>query len=486
MDLSKLSTEYFPNLKVQFKRLAMKQNIPRRISRILVLLFFAILTAGTVDLNNLFDYEGQITPFYITKDNQSLENVVSNEGATLGRVLFYDKNLSLNNSISCGSCHKQEFAFSDTAVRSVGFEGGLTGRHSMRLINARFADEMRFFWDKRAESLEDQTTMPVQDHIEMGFSGTGGQPGIDSLLSRLSSISYYQQLFTLVYGDAEITETRVQKALAQFVRSIQSYDSKYDIGKALAIVDAEPFPNFTAQENLGKELFRLTPIDGGAGCAGCHRPPEFDIDFQSQNNGVISVAGNPGEIDLFNTRAPSLRDLVNPQGILNGPFMHNGAFTTLEQVIDHYNLIPPNPLNTNLDPRLQGPGANLGLTADEKAALVAFLHTLSGNDVYTNERWSDPFEPDGTITVIPGTTSILPLTKDQIMIYPNPCVDQLSVKCGNGSGELTVYTSHGTIVSAHRFDQSINIDVRKLKPGTYIVVLKDKSGLVQKRKFIKK
>jgi cytochrome c peroxidase len=464
----------------------MKQNFHRQISRILVLLFFAILTAGTVDLNNLFDYEGQITPVYITKDNQSLENVTTNEGATLGRVLFYDKNLSLNNTISCGSCHKQEFAFSDTAVRSVGFEGGLTGRHSMRLINARFADEMRFFWDKRAESLEDQTTMPVQDHVEMGFSGTGGQPGIDSLLNRLSSISYYQQLFTMVYGDAEITEARVQKALAQFVRSIQSYDSKYDIGKALAIVDAEPFPNFTAQENLGKELFRLPPIDGGAGCATCHRPPEFDIDFQSQNNGVIAVAGSPGEIDLFNTRSPTLRDLVNPQGILNGPFMHNGAFTTLEQVIDHYNLIPPNPLNTNLDPRLQGPGASLGLTADEKAALVAFLHTLSGNDVYTNERWSDPFGPDGTITVIPGTASILPNTMDQIVVYPSPCLDQLSVQYGNGSGEMTVYTNYGAVVSAQRFQQSITMDVRALKPGTYIVVLKEDSGLVQKRKFIKK
>jgi cytochrome c peroxidase len=146
----------------------MKRSFSTRISQILVLLFFVSLTAATIDLDNLFDYEGQITPVYITRDNQSMENVISNEGATLGRVLFYDKNLSLNNTISCGSCHKQEFAFSDTAVRSVGFEGGLTGRHSMRLINARFADEMRFFWDKRAESLEVQTTMPVQDHVEMG------------------------------------------------------------------------------------------------------------------------------------------------------------------------------------------------------------------------------------------------------------------------------------------------------------------------------
>jgi len=94
--------------------------------------------------------------------------------ATLGRVLFYDKQLSANGAIACASCHKQEFAFSDTAQQSVGLNGGLTGRHSMRLVNSRFADEVRFFWDERASSLEDQTTQPIQDHVEMGFSGENG------------------------------------------------------------------------------------------------------------------------------------------------------------------------------------------------------------------------------------------------------------------------------------------------------------------------
>jgi cytochrome c peroxidase len=463
----------------------MKRTFSSRISQILVLLFFITLTAATIDLDNLFDYEGQITPVYITRDNQSMENSISNEGATLGRVLFYDKNLSLNNTISCGSCHKQEFAFSDTAVRSVGFEGGLTGRHSMRLINARFADEMRFFWDKRAESLEVQTTMPVQDHVEMGFSGTGGQPGIDSLLNRLSSISYYQQLFTLVYGDSEITEARVQKAIAQFVRSIQSYDSKYDIGKSIAIVDAEPFPNFTAEENLGKELFRLTPIDGGAGCAACHRPPEFDIDFQSQNNGVISVAGDPSEIDLFNTRSPTLRDLVNPQGLLNGPMMHNGEFSSLEQVIEHYNLIPPNPLNTNLDPRFQGPGANLGLTNEEKAALVAFLRTLSGNDVYTNERWSDPFEEDGSITIIPGTANLIAKESLRFTMYPNPASDFLQIRGVQGNYRLSAFTITGMKVASLAFSEKVKLDVRNWEKGTYLIILEDAFGKVHKQTFLK-
>ena len=446
----------------------------------------AILTAATVDLNNLFDYTGQITPVYITKDNQPLANVLSDEGATLGRVLFYDRNLSLNGTVSCGSCHQQEFAFSDTAQRSVGLDGGLTGRHSMRLINARFADEMRFFWDKRAASLEDQVTMPVQDHIEMGFSGTNGQPGIDSLINRLSAISYYQDLFTMVYGTTEVTEEKIQKALAQFVRSIQSYDSKYDTGRAAVGNDADPFPNFTAEENLGKQMFLLPPPQGGAGCAGCHRPPEFDIDFQSLNNGVISVAGSPGDIDLFNTRAPSLRDLFNPAGDLNGPLMHNGEFTTIEQVIEHYNLVPQNVLNTNLDPRLSGPGGNLGLTAQEKAALAAFLKTLSGNNVYNAPMWSDPFDENGSITVIPSTAQLISASLFELSIYPNPTTDLLKISAEMGSYDLRIYSTSGQLVLRKAASGKDEIDVRKFNKGNYILEIMDiKSCRISRQRFTK-
>ena len=471
-----------------FERILLKMNelFSLRNFVIIGLGSIAVLTAATVDLNNLFDYTGQITPVYITKDNQPLANVLTDEGATLGRVLFYDKNLSLNGTVSCGSCHRQEFAFSDTAQLSVGLDGGLTGRHSMRLINARFADEMRFFWDKRAASLEDQVTMPVQDHIEMGFSGTNGQPGIDSLINRLSGISYYQDLFTLVYGNAEVTEEKIQKALAQFVRSIQSYDSKYDVGRTAVGNDADPFPNYTAEENQGKQLFLLPPPQGGAGCAGCHRPPEFDIDFQSLNNGVIGVAGSPGDIDLFNTRAPSLRDLFNPAGDLNGPLMHNGEFTTIEQVIEHYNLVPQNVLNTNLDPRLGGPGGNLGLTTQEKAALAAFLKTLSGNNVYSDPMWSDPFDENGSITVIPSTAHLISAPLFKLNVYPNPTTDFLLLTAEKGSYELHIFSSSGQLVLNRSIFGSDKVDVRTLNRGNFILELKDrKSGRVSWVRFVK-
>ena len=201
--------------------------------------------------------------------------------------LFYDKKLSANNTISCASCHKQQFAFGDTAVQSLGLTGGLTGRHSMRLINTRFSTEVKFFWDERASSLEDQTSRPIQDHVEMGFSGTLGDPDIDSLVRKLNDIGYYNRLFEFVYGDTVITEGRIQNALAQFIRSIQSFDSRYDAGRAMVANDGANFPNFSTLENLGKSLF-LAPPPTGAGCQGCHRAPEFDIHPNSRNTARLT------------------------------------------------------------------------------------------------------------------------------------------------------------------------------------------------------
>ncbi|HAN65553.1 MAG TPA: cytochrome-c peroxidase, partial [Chitinophagaceae bacterium] len=191
---------------------------------------------ANIDPNNLENYSGQVRPAYIIRDNGGA-NPITNAKATLGRVLFYDKRLSINNTISCASCHKQAFAFSDTAKVSLGVEGGITARHSMRLINARFSAETRFFWDERAASLEQQTTRPIQDHAEMGFSAQGGRPGLDSLLRKLAAVDYYQELFRFVYGDVAVTEQRLQECLSQFVRSIQSFDTKFDAGRALVAND---------------------------------------------------------------------------------------------------------------------------------------------------------------------------------------------------------------------------------------------------------
>ena len=353
---------------------------------------------SSVDLNNLANYANQTIPGYITKDNSAL-NLISDKGATLGRILFYDKKMSANNTVSCSSCHKQEVAFGDNTVASIGVNG-TTGRHSMRLINTRFATESKFFWDERAASLEIQTTMPIKDHGEMGYSGANGDLSFNDLIVKLSAVNYYKELFKFVYGSEEITETKIQFALAQFIRSIQSFDSKYDTGRASAPNDGAPFTNFTAQENQGKNLFLTPPTfnasgvrtSGGLGCAGCHRAPEFDIDPNTKNNGIIGTLSGVG-IDITNTRAPSLRDLVKVDGTTNGQMMHTGVITSLQAAIGHYGTINIAPGNSNLDPRLtpNGFGQQLNLTATEVNAVIAFLGTLSGTDVYTNTKWSNPF-----------------------------------------------------------------------------------------------
>jgi cytochrome c peroxidase len=353
-----------------------------------------------IDPSNLPNYASQSIPNYIRKDNTGA-NPITNEKAILGRVLFYDKSLSIDNTVSCASCHQQAFGFSDPTLASQGVQGGQTTRHSMRLINTRFAVESKFFWDERAATLEAQVTTPIQDHAEMGFSGQNGRPNLAALLTKLSGIAYYQELFTLAYGSSAVTEPRLQQALAAFIRSIQSFDSKYDLGRAQVNNDGAPFPNFTAQENLGKQLFLTPPvfdgtgtrINGGAGCQGCHQAPEFDIDPNSRNNGIIRPLTQGAGLELAITRSPTLRDAVNATGGSNGAFMHSGVLTSLQNVVGHYNNIPAQPGNNNLDARLN-PGGNLqklNLTGAEINAIVAFIQTLSGKDVYTNEKWGSPF-----------------------------------------------------------------------------------------------
>lgn len=456
-----------------------------KIRFIFLAVFAFVLTASTIDLTNLPNYGNQTVPTYITKDNTN-GNPITDVGATLGRVLFYDKNLSANNVIACGSCHQQAFAFSDTALVSSGLSGGTTGRHSMRLVNVRFADETHFFWDERATTLEDQTTQPIQDHIEMGFSGTNGDPGIDSLLRKLENIPYYSTLFSAVYGDPEITENRIQLALAQFIRSIQSFDAKYDEGRAQVNNDNQNFPNFTTQENAGKQLFLAPPNQGGAGCAGCHRPPEFDIDPNANNNGITGVAGTAVGTDYTNTRAPSLRDVVNPDGTLNGPLMHTGEFNSLAEVIEHYNLIPNDPNNPNLDNRLIGPGGDLQLTNDEKENLAAFLRTLTGNAIYTDEKWSSPFDGQGHLTIEGTLTSGLSnYPKMEVTLYPNPVKNVLNIENSENSWVGTIYSLTGKPVGIIESTTSTaQANLAYLTAGTYLLKIKTKNTTTIKR-FIK-
>lgn len=456
----------------------MKKNIQRTI---LIAAMGFVLLGATIDLDNLFNYANQEIPDYINKDNTDA-NEIDDKTATLGRVLFYDKNLSSNGTISCASCHLQSHAFGDPAVQSSGVNG-LTARHSMRLINARFSEEESFFWDERAPTLEDQITQPIRDPIEMGFSGTNGDPTFEDLIDHLNTLEYYPLLFEFAFGDDEITENRIQLAIAQFIRSIQSFDSRFDEGLAQVNFASDPFPNYTLQENRGKDLYL------NIGCADCHILSEFALHINSLNNGVITVAGDPTAIDITNVRAPTLRDLVKPDGTLNGPFMHDGSFTTLLDVINHYNNIPNNPENTNLDTRLIDPNGEpqqLNLTEAEKQDLIAFLRTLGGNDVYTNEKWADPFEEDGSITIIGEVLNIdnEPFYPEPIL-YPNPATHAVFIEFKGRNYRVALYSQLGALLADKQANGSTQLNLENYTEGVYFVEITLEDGSQLDKRILK-
>ena len=333
-------------------------------------------------------------------DNTPADNLTSDAGASLGRVLFYDPVLSQNRSIACASCHAQDKGFGDPSTFSMGFAGGLTGRNAMPIIDARYYRNGRFFWDERAATLEAQVVGPIQNSVEMGLT-------LPEAVSRVQGQPYYAPLFKRAFGDTQVTADRLAKALAQFARSIVSYRSRFDQGLAQAGDVMPSFANFTAEENQGKALFM-----GRAGCAACHLdsgPPAgppgaranqaaFFIEIPTNNgldaqvdvgdDGVGDISGRSQDKGRF--KSPSLRNIA-----VTGPYMHDGRFTTLTQVIEHYNSgVQAHP---NLDVRLRtaptGPivPRRLGLTAAEAKAIAAFLGTLTDDALLSDPKFSDPF-----------------------------------------------------------------------------------------------
>ncbi len=317
----------------------------------------------------------------LAEDNTPANNTNTDAGAMLGRALFYDRRLSTNQTIACASCHQQAHGFSDPRQFSVGFDGSVGTRNSMGLSNARWYQRKHFFWDERANTLEDQTLMPIQNPIEMGMT-------LGALTNRLAAEPFYTNLFAQAFGSTDVTTNRISRALAQFVRSIVTTQSKYDLGLT------NNFANFTAQENTGRQIF-FGQNGSRATCALCHLTDNFvqtggidnnGLEFPYVDTGIGGITGNAGDMGKF--KVPSLRNIE-----LTAPYMHDGRFTNLEQVVEFYNSGVV--FNANLTPPLRAAGGNsalrLNLTADQKTALVAFLKTLTDTNLANDVKLSDPF-----------------------------------------------------------------------------------------------
>lgn len=347
----------------------------------------------------------------IVNDNTPASNPTTNAGATLGRVIFYDQKLSANGTVSCASCHDQSAAFADNRALSLGFAGGETGRNSMGLTNARFYQPGKFFWDERAATLEEQVLMPFQDEVEMGLT-------LPQVVSITQSQDYYPSLFTAAFGDPTIDANRIARALAQFVRSIVSVNSRYDQGRAMVNNPTQNFPNFNNRENQGKQLFFNSP-GNGASCIDCHvseafispalGTPHASSTSAATNNGLdrvstadLGIAGATGNIaDTGKFKVPSLRNIA-----LTAPYMHDGRFNDLDDVLDFYDGDIEN--HAQLSNVLRTPDGRVGqfnLNGGDRDAIVAFLRTLTDNALVTDAKFSDPFieVPDEPITPTPIT-----------------------------------------------------------------------------------
>ncbi len=306
---------------------------------------------------------------------------ITDAGATLGRVLFYDRQLSINNAVACGSCHRQEFAFADGQTGSPGFGGKMTPRNSMAIVNVALNNNL--FWDSRLASLREMVIQPVQNHIEMGMES------MDVLSSKLAKSDFYPPLFEAAFGSPEVNEDRIASALTQFLSAMITANSKFDHGQE------NGFVNFSELEKMGKALF----FSERAMCSSCHSGANFSApDGPGDPYGTPTLKGTANiGLDLVykdngkgegQFKIPSLRNIA-----LTAPYMHDGRFNTLEEVVEHYN--SGIQAHRNLDPKFIGPDGNpkrLELNALEKSALVAFLKTLTDEELLRDIRFSDPFQ----------------------------------------------------------------------------------------------
>ncbi|TKB43375.1 c-type cytochrome [Thalassotalea mangrovi] len=331
-------------------------------------------------------------PFVFGRFQIPKDNPYTYESVKLGRRLFYDPLLSGNNEISCASCHKQELAFTDGLPRAIGASKRALPFNSMSLSNLMWGPR-HFFWNGRVASLEQQALLPIQHVDEM-------DQDLDELMEELKQDDRYPVLFRNAYG--RITPENTAKALASFQRSLISANSKYDkyLRGEISLSD---------QEEYGRKLFMAHPDTKvslrGGNCIDCHSQfltAGFATGFDGFSNngldddehlqdGLYAFTGNDAHRGLF--KVPTLRNIA-----VTAPYMHDGRFASLEQVLEHYNsgikmsqTLSPLIIEADNREKVDIQSVSLNLTETEMKAIIAFLHTLTDEDFLTNEDFSDPF-----------------------------------------------------------------------------------------------
>ena len=336
--------------------------------------------------------QGFEAPFVFGRFQLPADNPLTQEAVELGRRLFYDPRLSGNNTVSCSTCHLQRLAFTDGKPTAIGVSGKTLAFNSMSLANLMWGSQ-HFFWNGRATTLEEQALIPIQHPDEMAQD-------LDELSDELAQHETYRLLFSAAYG--EIDPTTIAAALASFQRTLVSDNSRYDQFLRGEVTLSE-------QEELGRKLFMAHPDTKasrrGANCIDCHSQfltSGFKTRFDGfANNGLDAEADLPAGLQEFTGKpehrglfkVPTLRNIA-----LTAPYMHDGRFRTLEEVLDHYNsgirlssTLSPLILEANNQEDAPGEPVSLNLSVEETAAVISFLHTLTDETFVTDKRFSNPF-----------------------------------------------------------------------------------------------
>ena len=327
------------------------------------------------------NYSKPTLPNHLGNLSSTVQSRVSDHGATLGRVLFYDTKLSLNNKIACASCHHQENGFADPVAFSKGFDGGKTLRNASSIVN--LVSQSNFFWDARETDLAQMVLKPIENHIEMGLDN------MEALQRKLKEVGYYDELFENAFGDKQITPDRIAAGLSQFLSSMVSGGSKFDQATP-GTWGGIDLSTLNQQEARGHDLFF-----GKATCASCHNPVDnffgggqtwADIGLEVNYTDKGLGENLPNSDGFF--KIPSLRNAT-----LTAPYMHDGRFATLMDVVNHYS--DNIQASGNLDWRLTGGDGlplKMNLTQAEKEDLIAFVSTLTDPTFVADPKFSNPFK----------------------------------------------------------------------------------------------
>lgn len=385
---------------------------------------------------------------------------LNNDVVTLGRVLFYDEKLSALENISCASCHKQELSFTDDVDFSEGISSP-TRRNSMQLNDLGWSNRSHFFWDMSESDLHEMIVLPLTDENEIGAN-------MDDVEAKLLDTDYYPTLFSNAFGSTQITEEKIVDALVQFISSMNTFESKFD--KA----SRNNFEDFNEKEIVGLELF-------GEFCGSCHSQGSHDpfgfgfgmdaTDFFASfsaldmfpeifNNGIKEShedkgAGEwrEGSDNLF--KIPTLRNIA-----VTGPYMHDGRFETLEEVVNHYS----EEVEENEWTFFFLPSGGFNFSDFEKEALIAFLHTLTDESFLTDEKWANPFEE---------TVPTLEVEDLEIVIKPNPMMERAEITFNNELGEITeinILNASGQLIKKHQTQNSfLELNKNEFAEGIYFI-----------------